>query len=66
MQPLGIVVIGGLLIGTLVTLVLVPAVYCLVYRLSAKFPEGKKRGKGGKTDMKDSAETVVKGDEKTI
>ncbi len=43
MQPLGIVVIGGLLIGTLVTLVLVPAVYCAVYRLSEKFPEGKRR-----------------------
>ncbi|MDE6586220.1 MAG: efflux RND transporter permease subunit, partial [Clostridia bacterium] len=36
MQPLGIVVIGGLLIGTLVTLILVPAVYCAVHRLSAK------------------------------
>lgn len=36
MQPLGIVVIGGLLIGTLVTLVIVPAVYCAVHRLSAK------------------------------
>ena len=36
MQPLGIVVIGGLLIGTLVTLVLVPAVYCAVHRLSEK------------------------------
>ena len=36
MQPLGIVVIGGLLIGTLVTLILVPAVYCAIHRLSAK------------------------------
>lgn len=36
MQPLGIVVIGGLLIGTLVTLILVPAVYCAVHRLSDK------------------------------
>ena len=36
MQPLGIVVIGGLLIGTLVTLLLVPAVYCAVHRLSSK------------------------------
>lgn len=36
MQPLGIVVIGGLLIGTLVTLILVPAVYCSVHRLSDK------------------------------
>ena len=42
MQPLGIVVIGGLLIGTLVTLVLIPAVYCAVHRLSEKFPNGKK------------------------
>ena len=33
MQPLGIVVIGGLLVGTLVTLLLVPAVYCAVHRL---------------------------------
>lgn len=33
MQPLGIVVIGGLLIGTLVTLVLVPCVYCAVHRI---------------------------------
>lgn len=45
MQPLGIVVIGGLLIGTLVTLIIVPAVYCAVHRLSPKFPEGKKRVK---------------------
>ena len=45
MQPLGIVVIGGLLIGTLVTLVLVPAVYCAVHRLSSTYPEGKKKHK---------------------
>ena len=45
MSPLGIVVIGGLLIGTLVTLVLVPAVYCAVNRLSEKHPDGKKKGK---------------------
>lgn len=43
MQPLGIVVIGGLLIGTLVTLALIPAVYCAVHRLSEKFPNGRKR-----------------------
>lgn len=42
MQPLGIVVIGGLLIGTLVTLALVPAVYCAVHGLSAKKPWGRK------------------------
>ncbi|MBD5631645.1 MAG: efflux RND transporter permease subunit [Clostridia bacterium] len=34
MQPLGIVVIGGLIIGTLVTLVLVPVVYCALSRVS--------------------------------
>ena len=43
MQPLGIVVIGGLLIGTLVTLVLVPAVYCAVHRLSGKKKEPKQK-----------------------
>ncbi len=43
MQPLGIVVIGGLLIGTLVTLVLIPAVYSAVHRLSTKHPNGKKK-----------------------
>ena len=42
MQPLGIVVIGGLLIGTLVTLVLIPAVYCAIHRISQKHPNGKK------------------------
>lgn len=41
MQPLGIVVIGGLLVATLVTLVLIPAVYCAVHRLSEKYPNGK-------------------------
>ncbi len=43
MQPLGIVVIGGLLIGTLVTLVLVPAVYCAVHGLSEKRPNGRQK-----------------------
>lgn len=33
MQPLGIVVIGGLLIGTLVTLLIVPTVYCAVKKI---------------------------------
>lgn len=48
MQPLGIVVIGGLLIGTLVTLVLVPAVYSAVHRISEKYPEGKKAARADK------------------
>ncbi|MGN1066352.1 MAG: efflux RND transporter permease subunit, partial [Candidatus Fimimonas sp.] len=34
MQPMGIVVIGGLLLGTLVTLVLIPCFYCIVKRIS--------------------------------
>ncbi len=42
MQPLGIVVIGGLFVGTLVTLVLIPAVYCAVHGISKKTPEGRK------------------------
>ncbi|MCD8295094.1 MAG: efflux RND transporter permease subunit [Clostridia bacterium] len=45
MQPLGIVVIGGLLIGTIVTLVLTPTIYCAVHRLSKQYPEGKKAAK---------------------
>lgn len=35
MQPLGIVVMGGLLVGTLVTLVLIPCIYCGINRLVA-------------------------------
>lgn len=33
MQPMGIVVLGGLLLGTLVTLVLIPCFYCIVKRI---------------------------------
>ena len=40
MQPLGIVAIGGMTIGTLVTLVLIPSVYALMYRIN--FKEDKK------------------------
>lgn len=36
MQPMGIVVLGGLLLGTLVTLVLVPCFYSIVKRVSFK------------------------------
>ena len=36
MQPMGIVVLGGLLLGTLVTLVLIPCFYCIVKRISFK------------------------------
>ncbi len=45
MKPLGIVVIGGLLIGTLVTLILIPTIYSAVHRLSKQYPEGKKAAK---------------------
>ena len=34
MQPMGIVVLGGLLLGTLVTLVLIPCFYCIIKRIS--------------------------------
>ncbi len=54
MQPLGIVVIGGLLIGTLVTLVLVPAVYCAFYGISKKRPDGRKGER--KKELADTAE----------
>ena len=33
MQPMGIVVLGGLLLGTLVTLVLIPCFYCIIKRI---------------------------------
>lgn len=33
MQPMGIVVLGGLLLGTAVTLVLIPCFYCIVKRI---------------------------------
>lgn len=48
MQPLGIVVIGGLTLGTLVTLLLTPSIYCLVKGISKARPNGRK-DKGGKT-----------------
>lgn len=46
MQPMGIVVIGGLLLGTLVTLVLIPCFYCIVKRI--KFTSAKDSGKKDK------------------
>lgn len=58
MQPLGIVVIGGLLIGTLVTLVLVPAVYCAVKRVCKKYPNGKRAANKAATE---AAETQSDG-----
>lgn len=45
MQPLGIVVMGGLILGTLVTLLLIPAVYCLVNGISRDRPDGRKGAK---------------------
>lgn len=47
MQPMGIVVIGGLLLGTLVTLVLIPCFYCIVKRI--KF--GKKHVDAGEAQQ---------------
>ena len=42
MQPLGIVVMGGLTLGTLVTLLLTPSIYCLVKGISKARPNGRK------------------------
>lgn len=42
MQPLGITVMGGLIIGTIVTLVLIPCIYCGVHGISAARPDGRK------------------------
>lgn len=36
MQPMGIVVIGGLLLGTIVTLLLIPSIYCSIKRINKK------------------------------
>ena len=39
MQPLGIVAIGGMTIGTVVTLFLIPSVYCIFYKIDFKEEE---------------------------
>lgn len=39
MQPMGIVVLGGLLLGTAVTLVLIPCFYCLIKRIRFDKPQ---------------------------
>ncbi len=36
MQPMGIVVLGGLLVGTVITLYLIPAFYCLIKKIKTK------------------------------
>lgn len=36
MQPLGVVAIGGMVLGTLVTLILIPSVYSLTYKIDFK------------------------------
>ena len=41
MQPLGIVAIGGMTIGTVVTLFLIPSVYCIFYKIDFKEKEEK-------------------------
>ena len=41
LQPMGIVVIGGMLLGTLVTLVLIPTVYTLIAKVKIKREEKK-------------------------
>lgn len=54
MQPMGIVVLGGLLLGTLVTLVLIPCFYCIVKRI--KFTSPKKAD--GDSAAKDGEQAV--------
>ena len=44
MQPLGVVAIGGMTIGTIVTLILIPSVYSVIYRID--FNDKKKKEKG--------------------
>ena len=39
MQPLGVVAIGGMSLGTIVTLILIPSVYCWFYRIKFKKEE---------------------------
>ncbi|SNC71287.1 hydrophobic/amphiphilic exporter-1, HAE1 family [Kytococcus aerolatus] len=48
-QPLAIVVIGGLVSSTLLTLVLVPALYVLVERLAQRFSRGEPEPAGAVT-----------------
>ncbi len=59
MQPMGIVVLGGLLLGTLVTLVLIPCFYCLIKRI--RFD---KNGAAAQSDsaQNDSEEETTDGD----
>ena len=42
MQPMGISVLGGLLLGTLVTLIIIPCFYCIVKRVKIKEEENVK------------------------
>ncbi len=59
MQPLGIVVIGGLTLATLVTLVLIPTVYSLVNRVPIERGDSETVSDGGVSDG--SADNVVDG-----
>lgn len=75
MQPMGIVVVGGLLLGTLVTLVLIPCFYCIVKRI--KFTSVKKQAvsdgdiesvsdDSSTSEQSAKAEEIVTSDEKQI
>lgn len=61
MQPMGIVVIGGLLLGTLVTLALIPCFYCIVKRI--KFTSPKKKADNGDNSTADENAAVVESTE---
>ncbi len=55
MQPMGIVVLGGLLLGTAVTLVLIPCFYCLIKKI--RYPS---KGKAACSDG-DTTPAVISG-----
>ena len=42
MQPMGISVLGGLILGTLVTLIIIPCFYCIVKRVKVNKIEDEK------------------------
>ncbi|MCH5159515.1 MAG: efflux RND transporter permease subunit [Clostridiales bacterium] len=63
MQPMGIVVLGGLLLGTLVTLVLIPCFYCIIKSISFVKPtpvtnDVENSGDDGEKSSDDGVSTV--------
>lgn len=66
MQPMGIAVIGGLTLGTLVTLVLIPCFYCMVKRISFKTKQpaaAEELASGGDEKTAENVESVQQAEE---